>query len=579
VQLYNAPSNGITAVTSSFADKLPQTSMASFDRINPFKYYGDGMNDYSKTFIAQLATENDLAEAIEFTSDREAFLALFRAKHTATDYVHWAHDFMYQVWNVNLRKYIDKFFRLNHYIYYAQQGLDKKLGTYSQKAFTPDDFKWVLNQTIRSDIFYNGVTQEARTTDLVEYRMNWYNHGEPFMTYRDYCEWINIYAYNDEYNSDRGDMPEVDLGTGEPVEQKSTEGWLTIDAFAVWKRMEKYENNVEYLKNIGGTTDQAEIFAPILKRQISTTVFPKIKSSGERQKDATTQIEKGDYVLRRITSPTTINNVDVIGYNTTAVKYYDWDDYIISESEYNKNRMDPNHQRHFIDRYEYNERYQIREINRGSIGDESSASKMYETATNYIADTKFAKVCDHECGGLVSSTLCTNSTHAAYQLVQWNTRYGIGRWSGTDSDGDVSVMYTLKLDESKIEATPIDSYTTGMWWWKESHEITMDHPAREYAQLYVPFDYFKRACQQIKSVYSPINGYEGYFNYMKFWARNGDYNWICDFTEYNGPKYGVYEVSKTYLETAFWNSYDGTKSPLRDPSAHTKAIVWHKEDK
>ncbi len=580
VQLYNAPSNGVKTIDTSFGGKKPSTS----HYVNPFSMYGDGESDYSPTFIGQLATENDLAEAIEFASDRAAFLALFRAKHTAADYIHWAHDFKYQVWDNKDKLYLNKFFRLNHYIYYVQQGLDEKLGTYSQEAFAPDDFKWVLNQEIRSDIFYNGVTQEARTTDLVEYRMNWYNNGEPFMTYRDYCEWINIYAYNDDYSNDRGDMPEVDVGTGEPTEQKSTEGWLTIDAFAVWKRMEKYENNVEYLAKIGGTTDQSEIFAPILKRQISTTVFPKIKNSGEREKDEKTYVEKGDYVLKQITEPKVIDNVDVIEYETTAVKYYDWDDNL-SKDDYDANRMDPNHQRHFLDRYEYNERYNIREINRGSIGDDSSTSNMYSNATNYINDAKFAKVCDHECGGksgidpIETPTLCTNSTHAAYQVIQWNTRYGVGRWSGKKHNGEASVMYVLKLDESKITSEKIDQYTTGIWWWKETHEITMNHPEKEYAQLYIPFDYFKRACQQIKSVYSSTNGYAGYFNYMKFWARNGGYNWICDFSEYDGPRTGVHEVSKTYLETAFWNSYDGTKTPLKDPNANTKAIIWHKEDK
>lgn len=107
--------------------------------------------------------------------------------------------------------------------------------------------------------------------------------------------------------------------------------------------------------------------------------------------------------------------------------------------------------------------------------------------------------------------------------------------------------------------------------------VHLDRPASKYAQLYVPYDYFKRACQAIKSVYSSANGYKGYFNYMKFWAKNGAYNWICDFSEYDGKKDGVKEVRYTYLETAFWNEYDGKTSPLKENDG--TPIVWHNEQK
>lgn len=101
----------------------------------------------------------------------------------------------------------------------------------------------------------------------------------------------------------------------------------------------------------------------------------------------------------------------------------------------------------------------------------------------------------------------------------------------------------------------------------------------------------------IKSVYSESNGYAGYFNYMKYWAKNGDVDWICNTEEYNidggldgydfnkkgkdkdgneiiikkdnntnqdgGTTIGVmHSVDYTYLVTNFWNNYDGTKSPL-----------------
>lgn len=97
----------------------------------------------------------------------------------------------------------------------------------------------------------------------------------------------------------------------------------------------------------------------------------------------------------------------------------------------------------------------------------------------------------------------------------------------------------------------------------------------------------------IKSVYSESNGYAGYFNYMKYWAKNGDVDWICNTEEYNidggldgydftssdnnrvtaedinlnkiatEDTVGVKQaVNYTYLVTNFWNNYDGTKSPL-----------------
>ncbi len=91
-------------------------------------------------------------------------------------------------------------------------------------------------------------------------------------------------------------------------------------------------------------------------------------------------------------------------------------------------------------------------------------------------------------------------------------------------------------------------------------------------KILIPYDYFKRACQTIKSVYSSVNGYEGYFRYMKFWAKNGAYDWICDFSEY-----GVKEVKYTYLETTFWNEYDGKTSPLKENDG--TPIVWHNEQK
>lgn len=73
---------------------------------------------------------------------------------------------------------------------------------------------------------------------------------------------------------------------------------------------------------------------------------------------------------------------------------------------------------------------------------------------------------------------------------------------------------------------------------------------------------------------------------MKYWAKNGEYNWICNTQEYNGSTSGydysidsqsennvmttdsesavgvMHKVEKTYMVTNFWNNYDGTQSPL-----------------
>ena len=49
---------------------------------------------------------------------------------------------------------------------------------------------------------------------------------------------------------------------------------------------------------------------------------------------------------------------------------------------------------------------------------------------------------------------------------------------------------------------------------------------------------------------------------MKFWARNGEYNWICDFSEYQDTKNkDIVKVTKTYLSRSFWDAYDGKNLP------------------
>lgn len=44
-----------------------------------------------------------------------------------------------------------------------------------------------------------------------------------------------------------------------------------------------------------------------------------------------------------------------------------------------------------------------------------------------------------------------------------------------------------------------------------------------------------------------------------------------------GVREGVEEVRYTYLETAFWNNYDGKTSPLKEDDG--TPIVWYNEQK
>lgn len=67
---------------------------------------------------------------------------------------------------------------------------------------------------------------------------------------------------------------------------------------------------------------------------------------------------------------------------------------------------------------------------------------------------------------------------------------------------------------------------------------------------------------------------------MKYWARNGSYDWICDTSEYAGYTGDVTLVNNTYLVTGFWNRFDGTRSPVNGEllpivnGVQTKANGW-----
>lgn len=535
-------------IESGEIDKLiPSTSKFN----NPFPVDRYGFNESGK-FVQALAPETDLANAIEFTASGTAnvtgesdasetadnvtvtaYLALLRAGSTTATYITWAKNFYYLVKNETNggeNKPVPEYFRLNHYIYYVQE----KLG--DNADFEPEDFRWVLRHDIRLDIFYNGVTEAKRTTDLVAYRRDWYNKGgDPYITFRDYCEWINIYAYSDEYRTARGDFEDTE--TGETL--TSTDGWLTIEAFAVWKRMEKYENNVEYLAKIGEAAGQDPISAPIYKRKISTTVFPRIFSSGEQTVDENGMITNKNYVF-----PEKGYKKDDAIKSDFLIKVLGWgerkgDDYVYSK-DYEKYPMDPQHQRNVKDRFEYNERYTIFEVDTWFKYEDDIYQSALKQATQIIQDKKFAKACDEDCGGKDNPKNCTDHTHAAYHIRRWyNNGYGFRYFDNTKEfqiDHGDSLNYHLDGDNIKA--------------------------SNQYLQLYVPYTNFEKACKIIKSLYSKSNDYKGYFNYMKYWAKNGGPSWICVYpsnNEYDGPTTGLTKVTKTFMVTNFWDNFDFDK--------------------
>lgn len=78
------------------------------------------------------------------------------------------------------------------------------------------------------------------------------------------------------------------------------------------------------------------------------------------------------------------------------------------------------------------------------------------------------------------------------------------------------------------------------------------------------------------STYDSYNNYIGYHNFMKFWAKNGEWDWIANTQESSFQLNDVKIVSKTYLDKTFWNEYDGTKNPLTgNPyEGATRAVGW-----
>lgn len=99
---------------------------------------------------------------------------------------------------------------------------------------------------------------------------------------------------------------------------------------------------------------------------------------------------------------------------------------------------------------------------------------------------------------------------------------------------------------------------------------------KAFTQLYVPFDYFKRACQMIQSVYSADNQYAGYHNFMHYWAKNGRWNWICFTTDggvWDDKDPVLKKVDYTYLSTNFWNNFD-SKNNKHALAECTDPVNW-----
>lgn len=255
--------------------------------------------------------------------------------------------------------------------------------------------------------------------------------------------------------------------------------------------------------------------------------------------------------------------------------YYKWTQKNPDTKEYLW-AVDLDHQRDVIDRYEYNEQYNVRSVDR--YKENIWLGEMYKYAQFYINDEVFAKPCDAQCGGWndlrqLPSTQenrliecnCNNYTHAAYQLREWIERYGYWYLCSIVGDND-TCDYWIPLDETD---KPI-----GL----DTRKYIVNN---NYAQLYIPYETFKAACRQIKTVYS-ANPF-GYFNYMRYWAKNGNHTQICNYTENAGDTYGTTRVINTYLVSNFWNSYDGTKDPVtgqawKDENGNVeegkKAIGW-----
>lgn len=91
--------------------------------------------------------------------------------------------------------------------------------------------------------------------------------------------------------------------------------------------------------------------------------------------------------------------------------------------------------------------------------------------------------------------------------------------------------------------------------------------------------------------YSSGNGYAGYHNYMKYWAKNGSPNWICSLDEYpvqpDGQQHNGYEhepvyefVQYNYASVTFWNNFKpDADGYVTNPVGKREQPVWSTTNK
>ena len=606
----------------NFTQYMPDNSATNI--ANPF-----GAGKSAADLIDSLVPESVLAQAIGFSNNKEAYLTLATAGGTLVDYVAWAMDENNRITDTYYKELHQKlgkkyYLTLNQYIYWVSYNL-------ADKNTSLLDFAYALTElNVRDQIWYSGVTPQAKTTDLLTFRQEWWNNGNPFMTFRDYCEWLNIYAYGEDFRIARGEM--VD---GEEAQAESA--WLNIYAYAVWKRMEKYSNNVVYAEKAGTGKGITDIIAPIYRRQISTTVFPKVYSSGNAAYIGDNPRLPSNMLSLRDEDDDNVYSEDFVA------TYFGWpnaksnpdpmtDD---SGSVWSIDRF-AGRERHWLDRYEYNEQYKLITMDKNFVEDyvlltsrkEKGAQRSVitdESLANYyplfMPETLYSQACDGTCGGVAwpgwdgeyvewqvkaarrvlwfvkeeaeyiyqpdignNEGVCTNPNHAKYQLQVWE-KYG---YIYQDPEGifkEIEIWY----DGWSQSVTTKEYYTTKNLVLDEVPYINDEDEeyvgiTNQYAQLYVPYDVFEMACRKIKAYYSGKDDYKGYENYMHYWAKNGSPYWISG----NGVVPNEYPVRITaqhdpfqwvihpYSETYFWNNFNpqGGTSQANPVGGYDDVINW-----
>lgn len=488
-----------------------------------------------KTFVQNMVPIKIASDAMATNAEKSSFLIMKRSGGSTTGYVNWEAKYIYTVTvtNADGTKKEDTYqynYRLNHYVYAVDKGYAADLAKSADGEVAPKiqtTFPQALDQDMRNRVYYETMTTVSVTDDLMEYFTDWNNldSNEDDITFRDWLEWINVYKYSDDYAMDRGQM---DVGDGKTTDP--TQAWLTVDSYACWKRMQKYENNVEYANSASGQTlGITNIEIPILKRQISTTIFPKVKESGNLGNGTDKYSYEQAFTNEKVTCANGISmraNSYVNGwYNISekdAMEFKSGNHFTqlsfksdkVSEYE----DMQDIRARSYLDRYEYNESYKITQIgNRNVYYWFSTGEKDTQNYSSFINGLQYTDDAIYMYQGLDGT------------FDKWANRYG---WVLTDGNKDNTVDPMLPLDFAygpKDSATdsPRNQQVTNLTWNADSNNLR-----KYYAQTYISFDTFKQAAKKILAEYKEHP--EGYKNFMHYWAHNGEYNWIGNTEEYSG---------------------------------------------